>query len=102
MLTFAVLLLAQTVSAGTAEPWRTVFEGQPGVVAVSPVSGHPRVDLRRPLFDCPRLPDIPAREVAAFNLKIDVGSGRRTDIDVWIAELPAAYQAMKQVEQAGS
>jgi hypothetical protein len=101
MLTLAILLLAQAASHASGDPWQAVFEGQPGIAAVA-ASSHPGVDLQRPLFNCPRLSDLPARGIAAFNLKIDAGSGRRTDIDVSIAELPPAFNALEKVKAAGA
>jgi hypothetical protein len=40
--------------------------------------------------------------VAAFNLKVDLGGGRRTDIDVWIGELPVGTRAHEAILAAGA
>jgi hypothetical protein len=86
-------LAAAAPSGGAAAEWRQVFEGRPGITSVRPASSFPGVDLGRPLMECPTLPRLTVEAVAAFNLQLDLGGGRRPDIDVFIGKLPAGTRA---------
>lgn len=95
-------LAAQAAPIDSGAGWRKVFEGQPGVTSVAPASPFPGVDLARPLSECLGFLPLKVDAVAAFNLSVDLGGGRRTDIDVWIGELPIGTRAQESVLAAGS
>jgi hypothetical protein len=96
------LLVAQATAADSTTQWRKVFEDQPAITSVRPVSSFPGVDLARPLLDCPTFSPLKVEARAAFNLTIDIGQGRQTDLDVWISELPVAANAHAAVIAAGA
>ena len=99
----AIILTALAAESGAADSeaaWRKVFERQPGISAVGPVSPFPGVDLSRPLLECPGFSPLKVDAVASLKLKIDLGEGKRRDVDVWIGQLPVGTRADKAVVAA--
>ncbi len=95
-------LVAEVAAADAGATWRKMFEGQPGITSFGPVSSFPGVDLSRPLLECQGLSPLNVEAVAALNVKIDLGGGRRTDLDVWSGALPVGTQAHEAILAAGA
>jgi hypothetical protein len=96
------VLAVAAPAAHAQQEWRQVFEGRPAITSVRPASAFPGVDLTRPLMECPAFSPLTVEAVAAFNLQLDLGRGRRPDIDVYIGRLPLGVKAQDAVIAAGS
>ena len=86
---------------GSPEFWTSLFRGQPGVEAVEAAPNHPGVDLANPLGRCERLGAIDIRPITSITVKLNLGRGRQTSIDVWITELSPGDRADQRVLAAG-
>jgi len=95
-------LALATPTADGDSAWRHLFDGRPAITAVRPASSFPGVDLARPLMECPAFSVLTVEAVAAFNLQLDLGGGRRPDIDVFIGKLPVGVRAHEAVLAAGT